>query len=46
MLIRAKYESIPENLEMEEILVISHQELQRFDEQNDEKTKGGICERQ
>ncbi|NXW66923.1 ENV1 protein, partial [Eurystomus gularis] len=34
MLIRAKYEPIEESNEIDETLILSHQELQRFSEQN------------
>ncbi|NWW57659.1 ENVT1 protein, partial [Ifrita kowaldi] len=34
MLIRAKYEPIKNNTEMEETLILSQQELKRFSEQN------------
>ncbi|NXG81239.1 ENV1 protein, partial [Baryphthengus martii] len=37
MLIRAKYEALPEDPEIGETLVLARQELQRFDEQNGEK---------
>ena len=42
MLMRAKYEPVdPENI-LEETLALSYAELQRFDEQNNKKEKGGL----
>ncbi|XP_051474242.1 MLV-related proviral Env polyprotein-like [Apus apus] len=40
MLIRAKYEPLDKESAMEEILALSHAELQRFDEQNGKRKRG------
>lgn len=44
MLIRAKYEPIQEEIELDETLILSQRELKRFSEQNDKK-KRWDCER-
>uniref|UniRef100_A0A674GR83 Envelope glycoprotein n=1 Tax=Taeniopygia guttata TaxID=59729 RepID=A0A674GR83_TAEGU len=42
MLIKAKYETLPRDPEVEETLILAHQEIKRFDEQNDKIWNGGL----
>ncbi|OWK63999.1 envelope glycoprotein [Lonchura striata] len=42
MLIKAKYETLPGDPEVEETLILAHQEKKRFDEQNDKRLNGEL----